>query len=363
MNKTLGKLACCLVLMTSSVSSYSQTYTQINRALFAGEYEKAKEKLDKKIQKHPRDVEALSKLSLYFSIDPKTKHYSLDSAYYYTLAAIAVFSSESDIKKLGMYDKLGLNGVELEKMRHSIERAAFRSTRARGTLESYTAYVIRFPESSLYRVAAKSRDSIAFLKAEKVGDFAAYKHFLDLYPQADEGADAKKRYDKLLYEQLTKVETAKSYEDFINSYPSSPYIQQAEKKLYTKFTSDNRTSTLSHFITRFPQNHLTAQAWMRLWYMTPEQLRPELYAKLGGKHLPNFLGQDQARLYPTWDSEKQLYGLIDDKGNIVMAAQLKNLSDEYICSGITAPYLIAEQANAYAIYGKKWSSQNRVCLY
>jgi hypothetical protein len=128
-----------------------QAFTGINRALEDGEYAKAKQKLEKRLVKDPRDLEALYIMSEMYVTAKDTSYYDLDSAYFYVLASITVFVNETDPKKIHHYKVVGISGKSLENLKSEIQREGFVEAREKRTYEAYGDYLERFGPSPYYR--------------------------------------------------------------------------------------------------------------------------------------------------------------------------------------------------------------------
>lgn len=136
--------------------------------------------------------------------------------------------------------------------------AAFREARAQDTLQAYTRFLERYPESpradEARERAAALREDAAYRTALQRNDPEGYQAFLEHFPassrvteiqarlraveeerrrtaaetQARQAAD-KRRRDA--YSEARKLDTAESYRIFLTVYPDAPEVAEARKQL------------------------------------------------------------------------------------------------------------------------------------
>ncbi|HHL52432.1 MAG TPA: hypothetical protein ENJ39_03575 [Flammeovirgaceae bacterium] len=262
----MRKLLLAVLLLLYALTGMGQARRAFN-LMEKGRYEEAREVLQRGIAKDSLDAAARLVLAQLFFTE-EYPDYSIDSAYYYVLAARQTYDS-LESKEQEKLDKAGLGQAAGQTLQRSIEKVAFARAKQQDSEEAYLAYIQQFSASPLLDSAILLRNRAAYRQAKATHTYQAYRSFLDKYPAADEAAEAQKWYELLLYQHLTADGKLASYRQFIREYPHNRHRLEAEKHVYDIVTGANTPEALQAFMKEVRHGPLYRQAALRLYSMLP----------------------------------------------------------------------------------------------
>ncbi|GAA4846362.1 WG repeat-containing protein [Algivirga pacifica] len=342
-----------LLTIFCSISVHAQSIESVTKYFEKHDYKKGKERLDKWIRKKGASVETHYLLSLYYSYPGNMSYYFLDSAYHYSLKGIETWKGLSTELKQELIDEQDFSLVLLEKQKEKIEHTAFDIAVQLNTEKAYAEYYLDYPQAEYQEVAAVRRDSLGFLKAQLEDTYQAYASFLKKYPEAKQVKKAQEAYHLNLYQTLTEDNTVVSLSAFIERYADSPYINEAEQRLWQVLVYDHSEEAYKNFVRAYPHSSLAKQGWYALWYKYEDK-------SLFWRQYPDapayfrLLQQvDRESYLPFFDKDKKRYGFFNAQGEVKVAAMTTTISDDARCKGVSEDYImISDEQNKWGTVDK-----------
>lgn len=262
---------------------------------------------------------------------------NLDSANAYARRTFRSYAGSTPREKEKL-KRLGIDTLVISKYIHNIDSSGFSRAKQINTTESFQHFINSFPGASQQPLAMKLRDESAFREAAAIHSYQAYHQYILKYPKADRVKEATGIYERLLFESVTSDGNLSSYERFIVEYPGTSYQLQAERNIFEILTASGSVEHLTDFIISHPSNHYCTVARNILFHLIPEDRRFEKFPKEllndSLKHIP----LDSGYLVPYLHGSK--FGFMDKTGVPVIAAELDELNDSYLCGDISDDVLV-----------------------
>lgn len=300
-----------------------------------GKWEKARSQLSKAMRKDSVNAEACYVLAIYF-FTPSNPAFQIDSAYQYTLLALADFQVTS-LRHRDRLKKVPLDSMVLIAYRQQIDSAAFERAKKVNTEEGYIDFLKRFPLAIQQQQATELRDEVAYVNAMKANTYTAFLKYLEKYPTSARVPEAKVRYEKLLFEAKTKDKKLVSYESFLKEYPATPYRPVVEEQIFEISTASGEASAFEKFLQDYPRSSKSKIAQHILYYLLKDDDRL----------IPRFILNDSIRkqqelekqyLVPFLKNDR--YGFMNERGEEIFEPVFTEIPDDYLCGDVMDHVLV-----------------------
>jgi hypothetical protein len=190
--------------------------------------------------------------------------HNIDSAYNNIILAVNHFS-ELKLKQKEKYQKLGIDSIKIIQQRDLITDDLYKRAKDFNSIIGYQDFIDKNPWSLKVDSAKFYRDSLFFYQMNEGGKSENYKLFLDTYPNSYYSKQAKHLYHKAFYREQTKDDKLISYIQFVKNNPKSPFINNAQDRIFEIETQPKTEKAFYHFITSYPNNPHVNKAWRMLY--------------------------------------------------------------------------------------------------
>jgi hypothetical protein len=264
--------------------------------------------------------------------------FQIDSAYWYTMSALADFQVSS-VKERDKMKRFPLDSLVLVRYRQRIDSAAFVRARHADTEEAYLIFLGSFPLAAERDEAKLLRDAAAYRDATKENTFEAFLRFLQKYPQASQAVEARAHYDRLLFQARTADKRLSSYRNFLKQYPQTPHRREVEKNIFEITTASGTVQGFEAYLAEYPSSSFSSRARNILYHLLADEhtdfVPPSCIqsdslskvARLAKGYLVPFLSRGN-------------FGFMDPEGKAVIADQAREIGKEYLCGNITEDLLV-----------------------
>lgn len=227
--KVVGCL-CLMLLACAPIVAQTVEYP-CSKQMEKGQFDKAKEKLQKMLDKNPADCEANYAFAEYYFAQSNPEYSTLE-AYRYILTAEQCFNN-AEGKALATLNKHGYTAEVFGIKLSLICSFAAGMANKDGSVAAYNAFLRDYPRASdeLKASVIGNRNFAAFRETEKVNTIAAYKQFMAEYPDAEQTPYAQKNIYRLAYQKAKKENTEQAYRNYIAEYPESPLVDDARREI------------------------------------------------------------------------------------------------------------------------------------
>jgi hypothetical protein len=327
-----------IMLLLISGAGYGQSAERAMNSLQKKRWPKAKDQLDKAIEKDSLDPAVYYVYALFY-FTPGNPAYHIDSAYRSTVTSLQYYtmlpSRERDKLK-----RFPLDSMILTTLRSRIDSAAFERARQTNTEEAYIDFLNDFPTAIQREEAVKLRDEAAYQDAFKVSSYQSFLNFLQKYPQATRAPEAKTQYNKLIFESKTRDKKLSSYTRFLEEFPNTPYRQEVERNIFELFTISGHKQSFQSFIKQFPNSVYARKARSIVFHLELEHEEYHWPPGLLTDSLRYIIAQRDKYLVPVLNDNK--YGFMDNTGNLILSTVYQSIDDSYFCGDIQEDLLIAD---------------------
>lgn len=247
--------------------------------------------------------------------------FQIDSAFKFIKIAKRNYPSLSEDDKED-YSVYGVDSSAIANQLHSIDSLFYRVALAKDSVNQWNDFITNHFSKPYHAEAIRHRNQRAFAIASRQHTSAAYAEFLKKHPKAVQAPAAKRKFQKRLFNEQTVAGTVSSYQDFIRKNPRSPYVSDAEDRIYAIATKDGRVEDYVRFIQEFPGNGNIGEAWHALYRLELNQLTARSISAFSLKY-PDYPFMDQLQeefeyattpYYPIMVDS--LWGFIDEQGVI-----------------------------------------------
>ncbi|MGV6861951.1 MAG: WG repeat-containing protein [Putridiphycobacter sp.] len=190
--------------------------------------------------------------------------YNIDSAYNNITLALDQYSL-LDAKQKQKYAEIGVDSVQLIRQRNLISADMYKRATDFNSVIGYQDFIDRNPWSENLDSAIFFRDSLFFYQMDEGGTSNDYQQFLQAYPNSVYAPKAQHLYDKTFYIEQTKDEALISYVSFVSENTSSPFIDNAQNKIYQIETKTKTEEAYYYFIQTYTDNPNRNKAWKLLY--------------------------------------------------------------------------------------------------
>jgi hypothetical protein len=256
----MDKLLAAL-LIGCTVSVQAQSLKKGFEALRVFNYFKAREIFEKNEKKQP--VPAAFGLAVIYHRGDNPFHH-IDSAYVKIVKAADGFSGlkEKDQMKIALF---GVTMDSIVTLRQAISTQHFQRTVAVNTERAFIGFLEQHPWSREVPEAILKRDSLAFTYAQRSNQSADYHVFLEKYPESVYRELARELFFRRQYEEETEGGTELEFDRFIRTFSVNPYVQEAQRELFSLVTSSHTVSGYRRFVRQYPASPHVNEAWRLLY--------------------------------------------------------------------------------------------------
>jgi hypothetical protein len=238
---------------------------------------------------------------------------------------------------------VGVDSLSISDQAYAVDSLAFLRAELINEIDAWDEFIDGFDNAAFRAKAVENRNEIVFGLAKAENTSMAFSTFLTSYPNATQAGEAVKLYDSRNFEERTASNTLKSYQAFIDSFPTSPYVPDAEERIYNMATTGGKAEDYLSFIESFPRNPFVDLAWRRIYAFEVKEVNAESIAvfTLGYPDYPFMEELKQefelavTRFYPITDGD--YWGFINDKGEVAIDLKfewVENFSDGIAMIGI-----------------------------
>jgi hypothetical protein len=298
-----------------------------------GKWRKAELSIRKAMGKDSLSPEPPFLLALYFfSSTHNTFH--VDSAdHYQRLSA-----------RLSMYrptsKKSILDSAALDKLRLSIDSAAFARAKRLDTEAGYQSFITHYRRARQIPEAIELRDNKAFGAASKTNTAKSLHAFLVKYPKSQRAKEARAKMDRLEFEEATKDKRLVSYQKFYKENPDNPHRSLAEKQIYEMMTASGSPRALLRFVGEYPESRWSPRVRAILF-----SLQREGESVPGNQWKSDSLRKEKDFSGGYWVPviKSGRYGFINEQGKEVVSPRYESIPEGYRCGEISDRYVVVSR--------------------
>lgn len=347
-----------LLIFIGLVHAPQDRITSAYRAVQKGEFEKARNLLEKQQEKTP-ELAAISHIwAVYFfaEANPKT---SIDSAYLFVNEALKRYPNANP-KDLKEWAEDSLSPATAKKLKSDIQISAYQKAQLK-TMQTNDVYFVqqfidKFPAAPQVPEAVLLRNEIAWKIVETEDKIEAYQTFLNNYPNTVFQQKAIERRDKLIYNRETQAGTMLAYQNFLKNYTGKNlYLPDAIEALYPLYTASYTTESFANFWDEYKSLPTAKKAWVQLFYTYKSQQKIQEFEDIFAQEAYNQEFKTEAwqeaqrhAVFPYF--EKEQYGYLNEAGKPVVQASLDNILPKHLCHTQKTDYLQIQQNTHFGLF-------------
>jgi hypothetical protein len=316
-----------LLIIIASLFCYSCAHKALKASKFLekNELAKAKKRIDKAVDKEPKDPATQFMLAKYFS-HPVWSYDAVDSAHLYIQLVSDTFP-DLDMETAEKLSKKGLDSTAIANQGMIIDSLAFEKALSKNTEEAYNEYLNNYQYLTYEKKATELRNQVAYDDAIAQNTTQAVSDFFKKYPDAPQAQKARNVFETLYYEKKTQNQTVEEYKEYIRERPQTEFAEEASVKLLNIISSGANETDFRDFINQFGQFE-SAQTAKSL---------------LGGL---NYKEKSPVLLTHKKDSLFYFYDLLNEQ---LLSFQFKNINPDS-CFFINKPFILSREDNKTRAY-------------
>lgn len=299
----------------------------------AGKWRKAELSIRKAMLKDSLNPDPPYLLAVFFfSSAHNTFH--VDSADHYQRLS-ARLSMDRPTTKKSILDSEGLN-----KLRLSIDSAAFARAKRLDTEAAYQSFITHYRRARYAPDAVELRDNKAFGAAAKSNTAKSFHAFLVKYPKSQRAKEARTKLDRLEFEEATKDKKLGSYQKFYKENPDNTHRPVAEKKIFELMTAPGSPKALLRFVGEYPESRWSPRVRAILF-----SLQREGESVPGNQWKSDSLRKEKDFSAGYWVPviKSGRYGFINEQGKEVISPRYESIPEGYRCGEISDRYLVVSR--------------------
>lgn len=235
-----------------------------------GKYDKAEEKLNKKLVKDPADVELLYGNAYLLSTPAYGKHDTYQA--YLTIKRAHDMLSLLDDKQRHKLDKDLINDSTIALLTDRIAAQALDSAMAVNTEAGYQQYIDIYKVNSSYiDKATAMRNHCAYVHDSTLNTEEAYQNFIGKYPDAAEVGAAQSHIIDFEFIKTKQTNTSEAYDLFLKTYPDSKYQtvaqMQHDQLLFLENTTPGDWTSYRNFKDSYTASSWASAAWDSIFHI------------------------------------------------------------------------------------------------
>jgi hypothetical protein len=338
---------CLTVFSANTVSAQINTERTAFNRLQSGKWESSLRMLRKSLRKDTSNLEANYVLAHWF-LSSGNPEFQVDSSFVYAKKANARYQQLSmrDKERVG---KFPIDSVILQVLHERIDSSAFERAKRINSEESYNQFIEHFSTARQYNNAIELRDEVSFLEALKINTYQSFYDYFMRYPESHRAAEARDRHDKLLFEEKTRDKGLNSYKLFLQNYPSSPYASVTQKEIFERMTATGEPEEFFQYLNEYPQSLYTKLTKDILFHLFDEA-DEEPPTSIRSDSINNVIKLSAQFWVPFF--KNNLFGLMDQEGQEVLAPQFEEIDADYKCGPIKDD-ILSFKSGIYSRSGRK----------
>ncbi|MEP0365402.1 MAG: WG repeat-containing protein [Cyclobacteriaceae bacterium] len=350
---SVGRFAFIFIFLSISFhQTGAQSLKRIAKSFEKSEYNKAKELLDKAIEKDSSSFGIQYFYSLYY-LDKSQRQYDLDSARIHINKGLSYRDSAGE-DQLDDWNKTEIAASVLDSTKIEIANLSFQRANDSLSVQSMDRFMELFPQSHRQSEAVFLRDSVAYEEAASIDSWQAYKDYMDMYPESSFFSRVSDSYESLLFQDKTRDGQLSSYKNFLKEFPKTPYRRESETAIFTQMTKSHLAQKYLSFISEYPDSHLRKRAADILYYISKYsdevdmskvlEVHPDTDSLLQVKSLENLV------LTPVlFDGA---LSFMDSTGTTLEQLKYAEVNESYKCGNVLSEWLWVKSENSWQLVNR-----------
>lgn len=188
----------------------------------------------------------------------------------------------------------------------------FQKAKSLNTIDAYTDFITRFPESELVEPAEFAICSLTFDAAKQSNTHEAYESFLSTYPESIYSEEAKYFLCLLAFNDVLNKNAIDDIQSFIDNYSSCILVDSARyhisRLLYKSTDKTNRTEKYLSIITDYPESVYADSAKLSIGFKETTSKKDGAVIKLQHRFLEETrLPYERLINYYNWNEVESVY--------------------------------------------------------
>jgi hypothetical protein len=316
-----------IAFLCFSSQSFGSKISEGFKALSIYDYFKAKQLFYKCLNKHP-SASAFGLATIYLRTDnPFT---NIDSAAKY------ISISKNQFKDTITYSSYHITNSSIDFLIEKIGLEGFKKYSGQNSVDAYNHFLMQFyfSDSTLLEQAFYKRDELEFSKVLATQSSEQITAFLLQYPQTTLYKKAKKIYYDFQFVEEVPDKSCKQYQLFIKQFPNNPNIEYAEICLFNLIQRSESADSIYNFITNYSTILTKEKAWKLLYGINVKKYNKEDMTNFLHNY-PDYpfnesvtkeISLAQTILLPIKNTQDK-FGFIDTTGNWVIKAQYDDAAE------------------------------------
>ena len=211
-------------------------------------YDKAWGILKPKLKLEPENV-VYKFLQAQIYSNKKFKYFDINKAHEYIKVTEEKFAEIKNKKELDKLLTYKVNKSNIQRVKINIIKTAFEKAKIDNIAQSWKEFLrdFNYPDNKYYKKAKTAYESTKFDKTNN--SLESYLAFIEKYPESQYSKEAQDS----VYSLCTKKQTVKQYEAFIKKYPENKNVEDAYKQIYSIMSWDGELSSLQKFQELYPE--------------------------------------------------------------------------------------------------------------
>lgn len=210
---------------------------------------KAKKRIDKAVEKNPKNPATQFMLAKYYS-HPAWSFDAVDSAHIYIQSVSDTFPKLNNEAKDKLNQK-GLDSIAVARQALIIDSLAFERATSIHTEESYNHYLHNYQYLTFEAQAIEFRNQVAYEDAIAQNTTQAVSDFFKKYPDAPQAQRARNVFETLYYEKKTQNRALNEYIEYVNERPHTEFAKEATGIILNIMSAGATASDYLKFINEY----------------------------------------------------------------------------------------------------------------
>ncbi|WMN11779.1 hypothetical protein QYS49_39600 [Marivirga salinae] len=260
----------------SLLSGCAYKVLKADKFLEKNEMAKAKQRIDKAVEKNSKNPAAQFMLAKYYS-HPVWSFDAVDSAHLYIQSVSDTFPKLNDesTEKLA---KNGFDSLDVVNQALIIDSLAFERALSKNKEESFNHYLTNYQYLTFEERAIELRNQVAYEDAIAQNTTQAVSEFFKKYPDAPQAQKARNVFETLYYEKKTQNKALSKYIEYVEERPQTSFAEEAAKIILNIISAGAESSDYKRFIDQYEKFEASKTALSILNGLNYEERVPELLA-------------------------------------------------------------------------------------
>jgi len=111
------------------------------------------------------------------------------------------------------------------------EKSDFSKAEKKNGIETYEAFLRKYPQGEYKSEATKRIHKLAFELAKQKDSLHVYKKFQEKYPESEFSTEVSARIHELTYQLAKQKDDLQTYEEFLKEYPTSLHAEEVKEMI------------------------------------------------------------------------------------------------------------------------------------